>query len=151
PGLDVFAIHNASDGSLGIVTISNAIAGPGVLTLTGEGGLYLYGSNTWTGGMSLGHSGEAWEGTVFFDKANAFGLGTIYTSNCLNGCLVMKGSSSLVITNSVVFQKPVSATLNLVGGSPGLTFAGRWAVDQSATLGIGVTNGMNRVRVAGII
>src|SRR6201999_2775496 len=77
-GLDVFAIHNASDGSLGVVTISNTIAGPGVLNLTGEGQLYLHGSNTWTGGTSLGNSQRAWEGTLYFDTANAFGLGSIY-------------------------------------------------------------------------
>ena len=53
-GLDVFAIHNASDGSLGTVTISNVIAGPGVLNPRHEGQLYLHGSNTWTGGTSLG-------------------------------------------------------------------------------------------------
>jgi autotransporter-associated beta strand protein len=146
-GLDVFAIHNASDGSLGIVTISNTIAGPGVLNLQNEGQLYLCGSNTWAGGMSLGYGGAAWEGTLYFNTANAFGLGTIYSSNCLNGSLVMKGSSSLVITNPMVF----SGALNLVGGSLGLTFAGPWTLVQSLTLGVGDPNGTNRVTIAGVI
>ena len=150
-GLDAFAIHNASDGSLGIVTISNTIGGPGVLNPQQEGQLYLHGSNTWTGGTSLGYNNKAWEGTIYFDTANAFGRGTIYTSNGLNGSLVMEGSSSLVITNPVVFPAPVGTTLHLVGGPRGLTFAGPWTLDQIATLDIGDTNRMNRVSVAGVI
>jgi autotransporter-associated beta strand protein len=101
--------------------------------------------------MSLGNSRRAWEGTVYFDTANAFGLGTIYMRS-YNCSLVMKGSSSLVITNPVVFSMSFfSGTLNLVGGSLGLTFAGPWTLVQPIVLDIGDPNGTNRVTLAGVI
>ena len=99
-----------------------------------------------------GYNSVAWEGTVYFDTAQAFGLGTIYASNCFNGSLVMKGTSPLVITNPVVFSMSFfSGMLNLVGGSPGLTFAGPWTLVQPTTLGIGDPNRINRVTLAGVI
>jgi len=152
-GLDAFAIRNASDGSVGIVTISNTIAGPGVLTLTGNGQLYLCGSNTWTGGtfLGVGYNCKDWEGTIYFNAANAFGSGPICTRCCPHASLVMTGSSPLVITNPVFFATPVDTLLNLVGGSAGVTFAGPWTLGQPAMLGIGDTNGANHVTISGVI
>lgn len=150
-GLQGFNIHNASDGSLGILTISNTIAGTGTFDPQNNGQIYLYGSNTWTGGTSLGYSGSSWSGTVYFDTTNAFGTGDIYTSNCLGGALVMTASSQLTITNPVVFPTPTSATLYLVGGSSGVIFAGPCIVNQATTLGIGSVNGLNLVTISGNI
>lgn len=150
-GLQGFNIHNASDGSLGILTISNTIAGTGTFDPQNNGQIYLYGSNTWTGGTSLGYSGASWNGTVYFVTTNAFGTGNIETSNCLGGALVMSGSSALTITNPLVFPTPTSATLYLVGGSSGVNFAGPVIVNQPATVGIGSVNGPNFVTYSGVM
>ncbi len=153
--LQGFNIHNASDGSLGILTISNTIADTsqfkGMLNPQNNGQIYLYGSNVWTGGTALGYSGASWNGTVYFDTTNAFGTGTIYTSNCLGGALVMNATSALTITNPVFFPTPTSATLYLVGGSSGVTYAGPWTVNQAVTLGIGSVNGANQITVSGVV
>lgn len=152
PGLNAFAIHNASDGSLGIVTVSNTIAGTGILNPQEEGQLYLYGSNTWTGGTSLGYSGNAWEGTVYFNTTNAFGAGPIIVSNCLGGALVLTGSSPITITNGFFFPTFASATLSLVGNPSALTFSGPWTNSLSCTLNVGTANaGGNQVFIAGPI
>ena len=153
--LQGFNIHNASDGSLGILTISNTIAdGPvfkGILNPQNNGQIYLYGSNTWAGGTSLGYSGASWNGTVYFDTTNAFGLGTIYASNSQGGALVMTGTSALTVTNPLFFPTPTSGTLNIVGGSLGLTFSGPVTVNQSTTMGIGSVNGPNLLTFSGVM
>ena len=150
-GLQGFNIHNASDGSLGILTISNTIAGSGTFDPQNNGQIYLCGSNVWTGGTSLGYSGASWNGTVYFNTTNAFGTGNIDTSNCLGGALVMTATSPLTITNSLVFPTPTSATLYLVGGSSGVTFAGPLIVNQAVTLGIGSVNGPNLITASGVM
>ncbi|HUA64907.1 MAG TPA: LamG-like jellyroll fold domain-containing protein [Alphaproteobacteria bacterium] len=150
-GLQGFNIYNSSSTDPGTLTISNTIAGTGIFDPQNDGQIYLCGSNTWTGGTSLGYSGASWDGTVYFDTTNAFGTGTIYTSNCLGGALVMNATSALTITNPLFFPTPTSATLYLVGGSSGLTFAGPWTVNQAATLGIGSVNGPNQLTVTGNI
>ena len=150
--LQPFNVANATDGSLGLVTINAVIAGSGsALAAEGNGQLFLHAANTFTGGTLLGYSGVPFTGTLNFNNAGAFGTGSIVISNTSSGIgtLMLEGASALAITNAVTVAPSTAASLNLVGNPAGLTFSGPWNLASTATIGSGVAG--SPVIVSGVI
>jgi hexosaminidase len=109
-----------------VLIISNVLAdfgGAGSIQTEATGGaaLYLYGTNTFSGGTLLGSlSGSA--GTVYFGNNAAFGAGLIQMS-ANNGTLAAAGNGSYAISNAVAMT---NVTINIIGTSAGVTFSGAW-------------------------
>ena len=119
--------HNASDGSLAYLRINCAIAGNGQLYPEGNGQSFLHGTNTFTGGTTLGYPGVPFSGTVNFNNGSAFGTGPITLTNTgTGGALVLEGTSAVTVTNPVSVTS--ATTNNIVGNAAGLTFSGNWSL-----------------------
>jgi autotransporter-associated beta strand protein len=149
-GPQALDVHNASDGSLGVLTINNVIAGNGQLVPEDDGQAYLKGVNTYSGGTQLGFQGNDWNGIVNFNNGSSFGSGTI-TVWSSGGALVVQGTSAITIPNDFNFIWTNAApNLNLVGNPNGVTFSGDWALgSKPATIGSGISG--NLVTISGVI
>jgi autotransporter-associated beta strand protein len=129
--LNGFALNNASDGSLALVTINVVIAGGSTAGICAEesGQLFLNGVNTYVGGTYLGYSGSSFSSGIWnFNNSASFGTGPIYFLNCLGGALVAEGSSAITLPNAVTMYQAANASLNIVGNPAGVTFSGPWTL-----------------------
>lgn len=148
-GAQALDVINASDGSLGVLTINTVIAGDGQLVPEGNGQSYLNGANTYSGGTALGYSTVPWNGTVNFNNGSSFGTGTITLQNVGNGgALVVEGTSAINITNPVTVAS--ATTNNIVGNAAGLTFSGPWSLGAAVSLGSGGAAN-NLVAISGVV
>ncbi|MGZ4972119.1 MAG: TIGR02597 family protein, partial [Limisphaerales bacterium] len=146
-GLDA---NNSSDGASAIMRIYVNIAGSGVMYPEGNGVTYLHGSNTFSGGVTLGFTNNNFTGTVYFNNGNAFGTGPITLwSHGNGGDLKLEGSSAVTMSNDFTIA---SATTNDIwGNSAGLTLTGDWNMSAAlVTLGGGTTAG-NKTILAGTL
>ncbi|HZV36877.1 MAG TPA: autotransporter-associated beta strand repeat-containing protein [Verrucomicrobiae bacterium] len=135
-GPQAFDAINASDGSQGILTINNTIAGDGQLVPEGNGQLYLNGTNSYSGGTALGYTGIPFYGTLNFNNGSAFGLGTITLQSVgTGGALALEGAAAVTVTNSVTVAS--ATTNNFVGNTAGLTFSGPWSLGAYLNMGSG--------------
>ena len=146
-GLDA---NNSSDGASAIMRIYVNIAGAGVMYPEGNGVTYLHGSNTFSGGVTLGFTNNNFTGTVNFNNGNAFGTGAITLwSHGNGGDLKLEGSSAVTVPNDFIIA---SATTNDIwGNAAGLTLTGDWNMSAAqVTLG-GGTTAANKTILAGIL
>jgi fibronectin-binding autotransporter adhesin len=139
----IFDVGNSvNDGSLGVVTINNVIAGIGAgLTVRGNGQIALHAANTYAGPTLLGNAASAFTGILNFNNVGAFSTGSIVISNTSVsgfGTLALEGASALTITNTVTFAGSTNNSVNLVGNVAGLTFSGPWSFPFGANVGSGV-------------
>jgi autotransporter-associated beta strand protein len=151
-GQDAFNVANSGDSSLGQVIMNNVLTGPGQITAEGNGQIFLNGTNTFTGGITLGYSLTTFSGIINFNNSASFGTGSIIVSNtaALISALVVEGSSAVTITNPVTLVTSNNPSLNIVGNPAGLTFAGPWNLNtRTLTLGSGVAG--NLVNISGVI
>jgi autotransporter-associated beta strand protein len=146
-GLDA---HNASDGSLALLRINCPIAGDGVLYPEGNGQSFLHGTNTFSGGMTLGYSSNPFNGIVNFNNGSAFGTGPITLWDKGNGgALVLEGTAAVTVTNAV--NVTAATTNNFVGNPAGLTFSGDWTMGANLlTLGASST-AANQIIISGVM
>ena len=155
PNENGFNVINASDGSKGIITFNNVIAGAttGAMILEGNGVLNLYGTNTYTGKTCFGYSGNGFDGTIGINNSASFGAGTIWFSNTASAtaAIILSGSSAVTIPNAVYSNGTNS--VNIVANAAGLTFSGAWDLGASAcSLNLGTGGGSaNLVTISGIM
>jgi hexosaminidase len=117
------------------VVVSNVIGETGgscaiETEVAGGGQLYLYGSNTYSGGTELaGLSGESGVGTVYYGNNSAFGLELIYLP--VSGATLSPATSAPYnIANSVYLAIP-GGTENFAGNPSGVNFSGYWDLGGS--------------------
>ncbi len=141
-GADAFAT-GGSDG--GTTTINVPLTGPGQIALEGGGGIYLNGTNTFTGGTSIGYPGVlAFTGTVYFSNGLSFGTGALtMTTSGAGGTMKAEGTASITITNSFV---AANVAFNIFGTTGGLTFSGPWNLSTTPFIGVN-----NLVTISGIM
>lgn len=141
---------NSSDGSLGLLRINCVIAGDGQLYPEGNGQSFLRGTNTFTGGTTLGYSNVSFSGTVNFNNGSAFGTGPITLWNKGNGGkLALEGTGAVTVTNPVAVT--AATTNDIVGNAAGLTLSGDWSLGANLlTLGAGGTVG-NQTIISGTV
>lgn len=112
--------------SLGYIESFGGISDTGgAASLTTNGGVYLFGTNTFSGGLTVA------SGFLYLGSASAAGTGTLTLSN-----------NTSVQGNSVTIPNPVSlgtnVTLGQYAGSSPLTFSGAvTAVNAATTLNVG--------------
>ena len=155
-GLQGFNMANSTDSSTGWLIISNVVAGAGTPTPEGNGQLFFRGTNTYTGGTSLGYSGASWSGILNFNNPYAFGTGAIkllrgYSGSA--GALVVEVASAITITNAVDWSGSLSNPpyLNIVGNANGLTFSGPWNLGTKVcNVGSG-GSAANQVIISGVM
>ena len=132
----------------GSITFNVVVAGDttaGICAENGSGQVYLNETNTFAGGTYLGYNGSTFLGGVWnFNNNASFGTSPIIILNATGGALVSEGSSAITITNPVTMywpsimaalqffyagnMLPLSAKLNIVGTTEGVTFSGPWAL-----------------------
>jgi autotransporter-associated beta strand protein len=141
---------NASDGSLGLLRIHVNISGDGQLFPEGNGQSFLHGTNSYTGGTTLGYTTVNFSGTVNFNNGFAFGTGPITLWNHgNNGTLNLEGTAAATVTNPVSVTTAV--TNNIIGNTNGLTFSGDWSLGANLlTLGGGSTAGKQTI-ISGVV
>src|SRR5207249_236264 len=128
-GLDGFFITtNATDGSLGVVTVNVVLDGPGTVTPEGNGGqIFLNAVNTYSGGTQIGFSNATtFAGILNFNNSASFGSGPIVISTGTSagyGTLQCT-NAGVTVANAVDFSQALSAApyLNIIGNSGGVTF-----------------------------
>ena len=142
--------QNGSDGSSAYLRINCTIAGNGQLYPEGNGQSFLNGTNTFTGGTTLGYPAVPFSGTVNFNNGSAFGTGPIALTNTgTGGALVLEGTAAVTVTNPVSVGS--ATTNNIVGNAAGLTFSGNWSMGgHLLTLGVGSTAG-NQTIISGVV
>lgn len=147
-GVQGFDSVVSSDGSVGRIRLNCNMAGSGQLFPEGNAYLYLHGSNTYSGGTTIGFSNNNFSGTLYFNNDNAFGTGVIEFWSHGNGAtLSLEGSSAVTIPNNV--KASTATTNNIIGNSAGLTFSGDWDLSGGLLqLGGGATAG-NKTIIAG--
>ncbi len=111
---------NAGGGTFNLantLTISNAIAGPGSLTLNGSGTLILTASNLYTGPTMVN------QGTLQVD--NGGGLGSVPTNLVLNGGSLLYARTNGCVQNGFISGSSTNSAINnlLTSGPLVLTFA----------------------------
>lgn len=142
---------NASDGSLGLLRINVNIAGDGQLYPEGNGQSFLHGTNSYTGGTTLGYSTVNFSGKVNFNNGFAFGTGPITLWNHgNNGSLVLEGTDPVTVTNDFIASAGAT-NINIVGNAAGLTLSGDWTLGTNyLILGAG-TSSANQTILSGAI
>ncbi|MGZ5506583.1 MAG: beta strand repeat-containing protein, partial [Limisphaerales bacterium] len=142
-GAQGFYLIKSSDGAVGFLTISNVIAGTGQMALQGGNSgacqIFLYGNNTFSGGVSVGFSTTSWQGLLNYGHNNAFGTGGFTIVNNSGSALVPVGSSAYTIPNNFTISQN-NTSMNFVGNSGGVTFSGTWSLGTN-TFGFGVGGG----------
>ncbi len=135
-GAQAMDSKNGSDGSTAFLTISNTIAGDGQAVPEGNGQIFLYGTNTYSGGTALGFSSVPFSGIVNFNNDSSFGTGGITLQSVgTGGALVASGAAAINITNSVTVAS--ATTNNFVGNAAGVTFSGPWSLGAALNIGSG--------------
>jgi fibronectin-binding autotransporter adhesin len=152
--LQVFRVANSSDGSQGLLTLNNVVAGANAgMAVVGDGKLFLNAANTFSGGLFLGAPGVVGASTniVSFNNAGAFGTGSITISNTTGAMatLAIAGGSALNITNAVSVPASTANSLNITGNPAGLTFSGPW--NLASTISVGSDGAANLVIVSGVM
>lgn len=136
----------------GTTTIIIPITGVGPLASQGSGSLFLFGTNTYSGGTSLQGTGG-----VNFDNNGSFGTGPI-TWGVSGTVLATPANDShgntgatgpITITNSVV---TISGSQIIVGlaGAP-LTFSGPWTLPASGTVSLQYQPVSTTMTISGVI
>jgi len=83
----------------GSVLINAPISGSGGVVPEGNGSLYLYGTNTYSGGTTLGYSGYP---LVWFNNSNSFGTGAIKLKGATGDYqgLLATGGNTITLPNN---------------------------------------------------
>ena len=142
PGQQGFSVA-----STGVLTIYNSLAGTGQMINENSGQLYLYGTNTYSGGTQFGVSSSAFTGTININNNSAFGTGAITLFS--SGCAIAVPTG---VTNAITLPNPVTTaavSLNIVGNPAGLTFAGPWTMAATPNIGAGTAG--NLVIISGMM
>ena len=149
-GAQALDAHNASDGSIANLRINVAITGDGQLFPEGNGNSFLHGTNSFTGGTTLGYSTVSFNGFVNFNNPFAFGIGPITNwSHGNNGTVALEGTAAVTVTNPVYVT--TACTNNYIGNTNGLTFSGDWSLGANLlTLGCG-TNAGRQTIISGVV
>jgi autotransporter-associated beta strand protein len=162
-GAGSFDITPASSGLAGFATFNSAVGNTYILIpIVGtskvvpeySGQLYLYGTNTYTGGTQFGHSSPSFGGIVNFNSSSSFGTGNLIISNTAGGvgALVYTGTSAVTVTNKITWSV-LGGGLNIVGVPAGVTFNGTVAIAAAATNALLYSGGgnTNLVIMSGVI
>ncbi|HYV27762.1 MAG TPA: GH25 family lysozyme, partial [Candidatus Eisenbacteria bacterium] len=149
-GAQALDSHNASDGSLGLLRINVNISGDGQLFPESNGQSFLHGTNSYSGGTTLGYTSIAFSGILNFNNPFAFGTGPITNwSHGNNGTVALEGTAAVTVTNPVYVT--TACTNNYIGNTNGLTFSGNWSLGGNLfTLG-GGTNAGRQTIISGVV
>jgi autotransporter-associated beta strand protein len=98
---------------------------PGQLVAEGAGQLYLFATNTYSGGTELGFPPSTYN-IVNFTNTFAFGSGPIIVAINGGALVLNEPGYAVTITNAVTCTN----SINLVGNTNALTFSGSWDVSS---------------------
>ena len=116
--------------------MSVPLTGPGQVALEGTQPVYFNGTNTFSGGTSIGYPGVlAFSSTLFFGNNASFGTGPIMmTTDGAGATLAVNGTTAVTgITNAWVV---VNNNLNITGNAAGVTFSGPWPLTTTPMIGV---------------
>jgi autotransporter-associated beta strand protein len=149
PGsLNLVSGADAFDVGGGGTTVNIPMTGSGQVALENTAKVYFDGTNTYSGGTSIGFPGVAsFSGTLIFSNGYAFGTGPIQMTTSGGGAaLSMGGTAAMTVTNPFTVA---NVSLVITSNPGGLTLSGPWAL--STTPLIGAAPSGNLIVISGVM
>ncbi len=142
-GADAFAT-----GGVGTTTIAVPMIGPGQVALEAGGKIFFNGTNTYSGGTSIGYVGlTAFTGTANFNNGSSFGTGAMTMTTAGANCtLQVEGTAPITLANSWV---AAAINMNIVANPAGLTLTGPWNLAATPAIGAGGTGDL--ITISGVM